>query len=261
MAELTVYLNKTTRVQFCEWLTNYSEKLNSANVEYPYHGGGVYKIDYPHIVFQVKELSFSARIKQRPLSDGEPPVGIDQWKIIDPEVGATYIFWEWVSENIIKMSWVEVEERLRMTVAYDSSLWILPPVFQLLWSLKTDFPSTSDAILNHIKEKADWWNLNPPMPDNNAAMAYIIAMQAREEIKKKEADFQTVKVRAEKPEKPKQKGRYRLTKDDIKRRKKIVKDAKRIFKESNPKKTWKQIAYELGIPERTLRDWRHNPEY
>ncbi len=66
---------------------------------------------------------------------------------------------------------------------------------------------------------------------------------------------------AGKPEKPKQAGRYRLTHDEIKRRKKIVKDAERIFRESNPRKTWKQIAYELEIPERTLRDWRHNPQY
>ena len=64
-----------------------------------------------------------------------------------------------------------------------------------------------------------------------------------------------------KPEKPKQKGRYRLTQDQIKQRKKIVKDANRIFRASNPKKTWKEIAYELDIPERTLRDWRHNPLY
>lgn len=62
-------------------------------------------------------------------------------------------------------------------------------------------------------------------------------------------------------EKPRQKGRYRLTQDEIRQRKKIVKEAKRIFKESDPKKTWKQIAYELDIPERTLRDWRHNPQY
>jgi len=64
-----------------------------------------------------------------------------------------------------------------------------------------------------------------------------------------------------KSEKPKQKGRYRLTPDEIKRRKKIVKEAERIFKSSDPKKTWKQIANELDIPERTLRDWRHNPQY
>jgi hypothetical protein len=68
-------------------------------------------------------------------------------------------------------------------------------------------------------------------------------------------------VKSEQLEKHNQKGRYRLTEYEIKRRKKIVKDAIRIFKKSNPKKTWKQIAYELDIPERTLRDWRHNPQY
>jgi hypothetical protein len=59
-----------------------------------------------------------------------------------------------------------------------------------------------------------------------------------------------------KPEK--QKGRYRLTKDEIKTRKKVVKEAERLRRESDNKKTWKQIANELDIPERTLRAWRHN---
>ncbi len=57
----------------------------------------------------------------------------------------------------------------------------------------------------------------------------------------------------------KQKGRYRLTPDEIKARKEVVKKANLIFNEANPKKTWKEIANDLGIPERTLRGWRHNP--
>lgn len=64
----------------------------------------------------------------------------------------------------------------------------------------------------------------------------------------------------EKSEKTKQKGRYRLTPEEIKNRKEIVKKAKKI-KKDNPSKLWKQIATELEIPERTLRDYRHNPIY
>ena len=62
---------------------------------------------------------------------------------------------------------------------------------------------------------------------------------------------------SQKPEKPKQKGRYRLTKEEIKKRKKIVKEATRIKNES-PFKTWQQVANEIDVPVRTLRDWRHN---
>ena len=58
----------------------------------------------------------------------------------------------------------------------------------------------------------------------------------------------------------KQKGRYRLTDDQIKLRRKIVRDAIKRKQES-PLKTWKEVARELDIPERTLRDWRHNPIY
>jgi len=57
--------------------------------------------------------------------------------------------------------------------------------------------------------------------------------------------------------KPKQKGRYRLTQAEIHRRRKKVKEVEKI-KRDFPEKTWKQIASEQDIPERTLRAWRHN---
>jgi hypothetical protein len=57
-----------------------------------------------------------------------------------------------------------------------------------------------------------------------------------------------------------QKGRGKLGKDEIQRRKKIVREAEKIKKE-NPDFLWEKIADDLGIPERTLRDWRHNPTY
>lgn len=56
------------------------------------------------------------------------------------------------------------------------------------------------------------------------------------------------------------KGRYRLTKEDIEHRKNIVLQA-RVLRAENPYKLWAEIANELDIPERTLRDWRHNPLY
>jgi len=61
-------------------------------------------------------------------------------------------------------------------------------------------------------------------------------------------------------EKQKHKAHYRLTKDDIRYRKNIVKKAEALRKE-NPKLLWQKIADEVGVPERTLRDWRHNPIY
>lgn len=64
-----------------------------------------------------------------------------------------------------------------------------------------------------------------------------------------------VQVDTVEPEKPKQKGRYRLTPEAIKARKKIVKEAEKR-KRTDPRKTIKEIAYELDIPERTLREWR-----
>ncbi len=58
----------------------------------------------------------------------------------------------------------------------------------------------------------------------------------------------------------KQKGRYRLTDDEINYRKDKVSEANKIKKES-PDLYWKEIAKRMDIRERTLRDWRHNPIY
>jgi hypothetical protein len=68
----------------------------------------------------------------------------------------------------------------------------------------------------------------------------------------KSAPTKREKEKSNKPKTP-----YRLTKDDIKYRKQKVKEAK-IMRAEDPSRVWKDIAKELGIPERTLRDWRHN---
>ncbi len=59
-----------------------------------------------------------------------------------------------------------------------------------------------------------------------------------------------------KVKKVKPKGRGRLTREDIKKRKEIVKKANKMKKE-NPQLYWKQIAVALDIPEKTLRHYRH----
>ena len=51
---------------------------------------------------------------------------------------------------------------------------------------------------------------------------------------------------ADEPRKSKQKGRYRLTKEEIQYRNMKVKEADKIKKE-NPEKTWKQIALEMDL--------------
>jgi hypothetical protein len=58
-------------------------------------------------------------------------------------------------------------------------------------------------------------------------------------------------------EKSKRRGRLKLSKDEISFRRQKVKEAEGMRKK-DPQRPWKDIARELGIPERTLRDWRHN---
>jgi hypothetical protein len=62
-------------------------------------------------------------------------------------------------------------------------------------------------------------------------------------------------------ERPKQKGRYRLTAEETKFRRQKVREAEKI-KKLEPHKQWKEIDKEfadaLNISERTFRAWRHN---
>lgn len=48
---------------------------------------------------------------------------------------------------------------------------------------------------------------------------------------------------------------------DISYRRKIVRKANEIYRTRKPRPKWVAIADELEVPERTLRDWRHNPVY
>jgi len=54
---------------------------------------------------------------------------------------------------------------------------------------------------------------------------------------------------------------YRLTEEEIARRKELVATAELLRREKAPPKKWIEIAKALDISERTLRDWRHNPMY
>ena len=56
----------------------------------------------------------------------------------------------------------------------------------------------------------------------------------------------------------KPRGRKPLTQNEIASRRKIVKKANEL-KNKNPNKTWKWVAKESNVSERTLRYWRHDP--
>ncbi len=57
-----------------------------------------------------------------------------------------------------------------------------------------------------------------------------------------------------------QMGRGKLTDPEIKHRRDVVARAEQLTAD-DPQKTWKQIALDLDLPERTLREWRHNTTY
>ena len=122
-------------------------------------------------------------------------------------------------------------------------------------------------------EKAVWEKIVYPEFNKSPAMRVLVRDMPMSEIKAKfpdivreaaQIDYQQVDAAqgdAAKPEKPKQKGRYRLTKEEIKFRRRKVKEAEKM-KKGNPQKLWKEIDKEFAdgigsISDRTFRDWRH----
>ena len=196
MSEFTIYLDHTNKEQFCEWLNSYAKKMGMMNSpKYPYMGGASYQIGY-YDVYQKSKVNFSALVKQPVIPNMQPPLD-DIWvvNIYDPEENVTYSVWEWEIKDVLGLVWLEVGKRLKLIMNYDSAKWIIPPVFQFLWAIKTDYPETSEKITRYIVEKSDWWNLAPPYSlENDAAMAYIIAEQAREEINNKSTQSQEYKT-------------------------------------------------------------------
>ena len=157
MQEFTIKLNQTSKDEFCEWLNVYTKKIGGVNSpDYPYMGGAIYRIHY-YEVYQVKEVKFSAQIRQPAPPDQTPPLDtISIWDVHDPEEGVTYRFWAWELDNVLNLSWYKVEGGLKVTIKHADAKWIISPVFQLLAAIKADYPSAGDSINKYIVEQADW---------------------------------------------------------------------------------------------------------
>jgi hypothetical protein len=194
MSQLTIKLNQTNKAQFCEWLNDYTKRIGGINSpEYPYMGGGKYRIHY-YDVFQVNNVSFSARVMMPPLSDRPPLDSIQVLRVYDPEENVTYTTWIMPPlDNALSLSWLEVEGGVKVTIKHEGAKWIIPPVFVLLAAMKADYPSASDDITRYIVEQAELFNLVPSSFKDMLANSYddpladtkFIAQWAWDEFNKK----------------------------------------------------------------------------
>jgi hypothetical protein len=217
MDELNLYLNQTNRTQFYTWLSAYCGK-NMVESRFFYPRSILPNGDHIYIYIDRSGNASPITIKE----DGSEVTTFDFTDL----------------EPAVSVLWLEVGNRLKVTIGNDLGREAIPPIFDFMAELGKDWPETYEDSWTHIQALAEKYQIK------------LNASPFRKIEDSTHAEGVGVKN-------IKQRGRYRLTQDEINRRKEIVKKAEKLFKTTTPKITWKQIAVDLDVPERTLRDWRH----
>jgi hypothetical protein len=118
------------------------------------------------------------------------------------------------------------------------------------------FPGSDAFLVSYVPSPQE--RLREEIAEQNRLLAENNRLQR--ELLEKNRQLPVANVTA-KAERPKQKGRYRLTAEETKFRREKVREAEKI-KKLQPHKQWKEIdkkfADALNISERTFRSWRHN---
>ena len=120
-------------------------------------------------------------------------------------------------------------------------------------------PNKTGTTIQFVHKDANW---NTPVINPDLWRSFIdTSKEYFAQLQDAQPTLNTAtRAGTEKLEKPKRKGRYRLTASEVKFRREKVKAANKI-KSDNPQKLWRDIdqefANELDIKERTFRAWRH----
>jgi hypothetical protein len=149
MDEFTIYLDKTNKAQFCKWLSVYCKKKQVESKQYPYLNGQVYNFYYPFNIspdFQ-SQLVISANFT----------------KIVEAnEAEEKYLMELWDLENAVKISWLEIGERMKIIIAHDVGKWTVYPVFDLLAEIGKDWLKIQKEVWNYIQAQAGKYHIELP---------------------------------------------------------------------------------------------------
>lgn len=137
MNEITLYLDKTTKAQFCNWLLAF--RLKNLTKQYPYDGERDFTLYYPPDIHPdyKNQIGIMASIGRLVEVQGKG------------EVLAYHDL-----QDVIKIAWLEVGERMKLTVANYAGKWIIPPVFDLLVEICKDWQETKPDIYGYIQEQS-----------------------------------------------------------------------------------------------------------
>jgi hypothetical protein len=139
MTKLTVYLDKTTKMQFVKWVNIYCAKIwmkgqpykEKFDLHYPTSSLSPEFTTYIDISATWTWMADKTEIKY-PITD-----------IIDSRrVG-----------NAINIGWLEIGERMKVTISHVPEDWILRAVFDLLVAIAEDWQETRGVIGDYVKEQ------------------------------------------------------------------------------------------------------------
>jgi len=120
---IEVYLPGTEERQFTVWLQAYCDQKSLANTSYEFSKGWSYKLSFP-VLEDETSARFTARV-YRPF----------------PRYAAMETT-ETMANNLeaIKLEWVEVGDRLKVTISPHEGSWVMPPLNDLLASIRASWP-------------------------------------------------------------------------------------------------------------------------
>ena len=118
-----VYLPNTDEKQFLVWLHSYCGQKIASNTVYKFSEGWSYKLYYPALGDQTS-VSFTARVYRA---------------FYRPAANETT---ETMANNLqaIKIEWHAVDNRLKVTISPHVGAWVLPPLNDLLASIRASWP-------------------------------------------------------------------------------------------------------------------------
>jgi hypothetical protein len=148
MDEFTTYLDETNKAQFCNWLSVYCKKKQVENRQYPHQDGWTYNFYYPFPIspdFQ-SELGINAMFSRYALIEAS-------------EDAEKYMSDNFDIENAVTISWLEVGERLKVTVDHKSGGLTCPPLFDMLAEIGKDWPETRRDAWDYVQKQAKKYHI------------------------------------------------------------------------------------------------------
>lgn len=141
MSEITLQLDGTNKAQFNDWLFVYGD--NKRNNSYTYDKTRFYSLSFPvNKLNNCNQLSLDAIVTE--------PISIEKVN----EDKDIYSYNDFEAKAVIKITWLEIKQGVKVTITHTSPLRFLQPVLELLHAIAQDWQETRRDIARYVQEQA-----------------------------------------------------------------------------------------------------------